>query len=136
MGSGRNSNSFKLLWLFLLPARIMKIHSKMNALECSQYFSYYKSMGIFPDVQGQLTDPGQILPNFKPFQYFIAVLGTYKNEDNPIKNEGARVLTTLYIDFSDAQGLLTQFMLGSGRNSNSSDSNYRKDRRNTGKTKE
>ena len=35
MGSGRNSNSSKLLWMFLLPARMMKIHSKTNALECS-----------------------------------------------------------------------------------------------------
>ena len=29
-----------------------------------------------------------------------------KNED-PIKNEGARVVTTLFIDFSDVQGQLT-----------------------------
>ena len=29
-----------------------------------------------------------------------------KNED-PIKNEGARVVTTLFINFSDAQGELT-----------------------------
>ena len=35
------------------------------------------------------------------------VLVTCKNEEDPIKNEGARVLTTLYIDFSDAQGQVT-----------------------------
>ena len=29
--------------------------SKMTALEWSQYFLHYKSMGIFPDAQGQLT---------------------------------------------------------------------------------
>ena len=29
-------------------------------------------------------------------------LVTYKNEEDPIKNEGARVFTTLYINFSDA----------------------------------
>ena len=29
--------------------------SKMKELECSQDFSHYKSMGIFPDAQGQLT---------------------------------------------------------------------------------
>ena len=29
--------------------------SKMTALEWSQYFAHYKSMGIFPDAQGQLT---------------------------------------------------------------------------------
>ena len=28
---------------------------KMKALECSQDFSHYKYMGIFPDAQGQLT---------------------------------------------------------------------------------
>ena len=30
---------------------------------------------------------------------------TCKNEEDPIKNNGARVFTTLYINFSDAQGL-------------------------------
>ena len=29
------------------------------------------------------------------------------NEEDPIKNEGARVVTTLLINFSDAQGQLT-----------------------------
>ena len=33
----------------------------------------------------------------------MVVLVTCKNEDQ-IKNEGARVATTLYVDFSDAQG--------------------------------
>ena len=27
-----------------------------------------------------------------------------KNEEDPIKNEGARVVTTLFTNFSDAQG--------------------------------
>ena len=31
------------------------IESKMKELECSQDYSNYKSMGIFPDPQGQLT---------------------------------------------------------------------------------
>ena len=38
-----------------LPARINKIQLKMKALECSQDFSYYMSIGIFSDAQGQLT---------------------------------------------------------------------------------
>ena len=37
----------------------------------------------------------------------MGLLVACKNEDNPIKNEGARVVTTLFIDFSDAQGQLT-----------------------------
>ena len=39
----------------LVPARMKKIQLKMKAPECSQDFSHYKSMGIFPDAQGQLT---------------------------------------------------------------------------------
>ena len=53
--SGRNSNSSKLLRMSLLPSRMRMIDSKMKELECSQDFSHYKSMGIFPDAQGQLT---------------------------------------------------------------------------------
>ena len=35
------------------------------------------------------------------------VLITCKYEEDPIKNEGARVVTTLYITISDAQGQIT-----------------------------
>ena len=52
--SGRNLNSSKLSCMSSLPARMRMIHSKMKELECSQDFSHYKSMGIFPDAQGQL----------------------------------------------------------------------------------
>ena len=55
MESCRNSNSSELLWLVLLSARTKKIHAKMEVLEWSQHFSHYKSMGIFPNAQGQLT---------------------------------------------------------------------------------
>ena len=37
----------------------------------------------------------------------MVVFFTFKNEEDPIKNEGARVVTTLSIDFSDDQGQLT-----------------------------
>ena len=53
--SGRNLNSSKLSCMSLLPARMRMIESKMKELEGSQDFSHYKSMGIFPDAQGQLT---------------------------------------------------------------------------------
>ena len=55
MESCQNSNSSKLLWLVLLPSRMKKIHPKMKVLEWLQHFSHYKSMGNFPDAQGQLT---------------------------------------------------------------------------------
>ena len=45
-----------------------------------------------------------------------------KNEEDPVKNEGARVVTTKFIDFSDAQGQLTsKSVMESCRNSNSSE---------------
>ena len=53
--SGRNLNSSKLSCMSSLPAGMRMIDSKMKELECSQDFSHYKSMGIFPDAQGQLT---------------------------------------------------------------------------------
>ena len=37
----------------------------------------------------------------------MVVVLTCKNKEDPIKNEGARMFTTLYIDFSDAQGHIT-----------------------------
>ena len=53
--TGRNLNSSKLSCMPSLPARMRAIKSKMKELECSQDFSHYKSMWIFPDAQGQLT---------------------------------------------------------------------------------
>ena len=53
--SGRNLNSSKLSCMSLLPARMRMIDSKMKELECSQDFFHYKSLGIFPEAQGQLT---------------------------------------------------------------------------------
>ena len=53
--SDRNLTFSKFSCMFSLPARMRMIKSKTKELECSQDFSYYKSMGIFPDAQGQLT---------------------------------------------------------------------------------
>ena len=45
----------------------------------------------------------------------MVVLLTYKNKKDQSKNEGARVLTRLYIDFSDAQGqVIPQSVVESG----------------------
>ena len=49
---------------------------------------------IFSDAQGQLTPvSGGILSKLEFIQDFIVVRVTCKNEEDPIKNEGARVLT-------------------------------------------
>ena len=51
----------------------------------------------------------------------MGLLVACKNEEDPIKNEGARVVTTLLINFSEAQGQLTpRSVMESCRNSNPS----------------
>ena len=50
---------------------------------------------------------GWTLHNFKPIGCIIGPLVSCKNEEDSIKNVGARVVTTLFMGFSDAQGQLT-----------------------------
>ena len=65
--SGPNSNSSEILCLSSLPARMKKTRSTVS---------------------------GGIRPKFELNQAFMIVLITCKNDENPIKNEGARVFTT------------------------------------------
>ena len=59
--------------------------------------------------------------NFELVRNIVVVLLTCMNEEDPMKNEGAGVLTRLYIVFSDAQGQLTpKSAVEFCRNSNSS----------------
>ena len=52
----------------------------------------------------------------------MGLLVACKNGEDPIKNEGARVVTILFIYFSDAQGQLTsKSVMESCLNSNSSE---------------
>ena len=79
-----------------------KILLKLKAQEWSQHFSHYKSIGIFPNAQGQvahksLVTSGQILLNFEPIWDIMGLLVFCKNEKDTMKNEGARVVTTLLI---------------------------------------
>ena len=58
----------------------------------------------------------------------MVIFVTSKNEEDPIKIEGARVATIQNIDFSDTKGQLTpQSEVGSSRNSNSSETLFIQD---------
>ena len=95
----------------------------MKELECLQDFPLYKSMGIFSRSSRAANSAvlGPIWPNFELVRDVIDVLVTCKYEEDPIKNRGARVFTTLYVNFSDAQGQITlKSVVVSGRNLNSS----------------
>ena len=76
----------------------------------------------FSNTQRQLTPQSEVESgrNWNSSEKNIDVLVTSKNEENRIKNEGARVPTTLNIDFSNRQEQLTpQSRVESGQNSNS-----------------
>ena len=55
-----NQTHSNMLWVSLLPARVRKIHSKINVLEWSQQISHCKSMQMFYDAQGKLTPQSKI----------------------------------------------------------------------------
>ena len=99
----------------LVSGKNVNVSLKKLALEWSQHFSHYTSMGIFSNGQGQLT--GQ------------SVVGSGRNSKSvktlwlsllPAK-KGARVFTTSNINFSAAEGQITpESVVVSGRNLNSS----------------
>ena len=94
-----------------------KTQSNMKVLECKQAYCsiFRRSRAANSEVSGGIP------PKFNLIQAFIFVLVTCKNEQDPIKNEGTRVLTSLLFDFSDAQGQLTpKSGVEFHRNSNSS----------------
>ena len=63
---------------------------------------------------------GRIWLKFVLIQVVMVILVISKNEEDPIKIEGARVATIQNIDFSKTKGQLTpQSEVSSGRNSNS-----------------
>ena len=90
--SGRISNLFKTLWLFLLPTKMKKIRSKMKALECSHVIHQFFRRSRADNSRVS----GGICPKFKLIQAFMHVLVNCKYEDDSIKNERARVVTTFF----------------------------------------
>ena len=55
--SGQISNSSEILWMFLLPASMKKIRSKMKALEWTQHFPHYNPMRAIRCHGNQGSDP-------------------------------------------------------------------------------
>ena len=84
----------------MLPARMKKIQSNEGATVVTTSFI------DFSDAQRQLTPVNvDILPKFKLLQAFMIGVVACKNEEDPSKNEGTRVVTTflplqVYEDFS------------------------------------
>ena len=106
-----------MLWLSLLLPRVKKILSKFKALEWPQY----KILILKHSRAANSAVIYQIRLKFELIRAVINVLVTSRNEEDRIKLEGARVATTLNIDFSNTQGHLNpRSRVGSGWNLNSS----------------
>ena len=94
----------------------------MKELECSQDFSHYKSMWIFPDTQGQLTPQSLVQPgrisNSSEMLWMSSLPASMKKIRS--KTEALRVFKILYINFLDAQGqIILVLVVVSGQNFNS-----------------
>ena len=79
-----------MLWVSLLPGRMKRIQSKMKALEWSQH--YLLIFHMLKAANSEVSDG--ILRKFEPIQTFMVDLVTCKNEEDPLENEGTRVVTT------------------------------------------
>ena len=105
-----------------LPARMRLIKSKMKELECSKDFSRYKSMGIFPVAQGQLTPQSLVrsgrISNSYEMLYMSSLSASMKKIRSKIE---AQECSQHYTSFLVAQGQITlELVVASGQNLNSS----------------
>ena len=74
----------------LVACKNEEIQSKMKALEWSQHYPFN-----FQTLKGSsLCD--WILTKFNPIQDFMVDLVTRKNDEDPLENEGTRVVTTFF----------------------------------------
>ena len=117
---------FKLIRAYIVVLLICKNEYDLFKNESTRVVTTDLPLYVYGDFSRRSrtvnsTVQGLILPNFEPIQDFMRALVTCKNEEDPIENEGTRVVTTLSIDFSDAQGQLTlKSVMESCQNSNSS----------------
>ena len=72
--------------------------AQIRSSKSSKYFEKFSSKRFFFNWLRASNSAvhSWIWPNFKLIRDYIVVLVTCKNEEDPIKNEGTRVLTSLY----------------------------------------
>ena len=123
---GRNSVAnlpkFKLIQAFMHVLDTCKNEEDPIKNEGTRVFTRFLPLKVYGDFSrcsraANSAVHGPIWSNFELVQDFMVVLITCKNEEDQIKNEGARVDTTLYSNFSDPQGQITLVLVSvSGRN--------------------
>ena len=88
--SGRNSHSSKIVCMSSLSEHFKRFGRPQKSGE----IDFFRRLMVAYSVVS-----GGILPKFELIQAFMHIPITCKYEEDPIQNEGARVVTTLYIDF-------------------------------------
>ena len=94
----KNSNSSKLLCLFLLHESIKRIQSKTTEKKWKHHFPYYKSMGVFlrRSRAANSVVSGPIWTKFKLIHNIMHVLVTSKFEKDRININGDYVMTSIF----------------------------------------
>ena len=123
---GRNSIAnlpkFDLIQAFMHVLVTCKNKEDQIENEGARLFTRFSPLLVYGDFSrrsraAKSAVHGPIWSNFELVQDFMVVLLTCKNEEDWIKNRGARVFTTLYIIFSDVQRQITLVLVVvSGRN--------------------
>ena len=94
---------FKLIQAFIVVL-ICKHEYDLFKIESTRVVTTFLPLEVYWDFlrHSRAANPtvqGLICPNCEPIQAFMVDLVTCKNEEDPIKNESARVVTTLSINF-------------------------------------
>ena len=104
-----NLPQFELIQAFMHVLDTCKNEEDPIKNEGARVFTRFLPLSVYVDFSRRSRASnsavlGPIWPNFELVLDVMDVLVTCKYEEDPIKNEGARVDTTLYSNFSDAQG--------------------------------
>ena len=100
---------FKLIQAFIVGLIVCKNEEDPFKIERTRVVTTFLLLKVYGDFSkrsraGNSLVSGWTLLNFKPIRDILGLLVACKNEEDPIKNEGARVVTTLFIDFSALKG--------------------------------
>ena len=95
---------FILIGAFIVALLICKNEYDLLKFKSTRVVTKFLPLKVYGDFlrPSRAANPkvqGLIWPNFQPIRAFMVDLFTCKNIEDPIKNEGARVVTTIAINF-------------------------------------
>ena len=107
-----NLPKFELIQAFMHVLDICKNEEDPIKNEGARVFTRFLPLKVYGDFSSRSRAAnsavlGPIWPKFELVRDVMDVLVTCKYEEDPIKSEGARMVTTFYSNFSVAQGQIT-----------------------------